>query len=219
MLSSSAPCFCRVAEVFNTTIGDRARATVRTSVRRSQASIGRPIMVYRTFTRSDPHDPDRRSRPDRTARNGLKSWRIRLELTGCGWKKPPALPPKTRFAARHLRRHIESGDFEAGAIQRNPPPHSTLAVSRWARPALRRQSRQLGRTQQVDFTFSAAKSYLNMLAGIAVMDGLISRRLMNRWAGPWTMVALRNRIMAPSHGGICCRTPRNGRARCSASRT
>ena len=30
-----------------------------------------------------------------------------------------------------------------------------------------------GDTTQVDFTFSAAKSYLSMLAGIAVMDGLI----------------------------------------------
>ena len=30
-----------------------------------------------------------------------------------------------------------------------------------------------GDTEQVDFTFSAAKSYLSMLAGLAVMDGLI----------------------------------------------
>ena len=30
-----------------------------------------------------------------------------------------------------------------------------------------------GDTRQVDFTFSAAKSYLSLLAGIAVMDGLI----------------------------------------------
>jgi CubicO group peptidase (beta-lactamase class C family) len=31
-----------------------------------------------------------------------------------------------------------------------------------------------GETDQVDFTFSAAKSYLSLLAGIAVMDGLIA---------------------------------------------
>jgi hypothetical protein len=30
-----------------------------------------------------------------------------------------------------------------------------------------------GDTQQVDFTFSVAKSYLSLLAGIAVADGLI----------------------------------------------
>jgi CubicO group peptidase (beta-lactamase class C family) len=75
---------------------------------------------------------------------------------------------------RDLRAHIEAGFFE-------PPPHNAIlgpirprggpnglilrggaVVARW------------GDTRQVDFTFSAAKSYLSLLAGIAVDDGLIS---------------------------------------------
>ena len=75
---------------------------------------------------------------------------------------------------RDLRAHIEAGFFE-------PPPHNEIlgpirprggpnglilrggaVVARW------------GDTRQVDFTFSAAKSYLSLLAGIAVDDGLIS---------------------------------------------
>jgi CubicO group peptidase (beta-lactamase class C family) len=74
---------------------------------------------------------------------------------------------------RDLRAHLESGFFE-------PPPHNEVlgpirprggpngmvllrgeVVARW------------GDTQQVDFTFSAAKSYLSLLAGIALADGLI----------------------------------------------
>ncbi len=75
---------------------------------------------------------------------------------------------------RDLRAHLESGFFE-------PPPHNEVlgpirprggpnglilrggsVVARW------------GDTRQVDFTFSVAKSYLSLLAGIAVADGLIA---------------------------------------------
>jgi CubicO group peptidase (beta-lactamase class C family) len=74
---------------------------------------------------------------------------------------------------RDLRSHLDSGFFE-------PPPHNEIlgpirprggpnglilrggsVLARW------------GDTQQVDFTFSVAKSYLSLLAGIAVGDGLI----------------------------------------------
>ncbi len=75
---------------------------------------------------------------------------------------------------RDLRAHLESGFFE-------PPPHNELlgpihprggpnglilkdgsVVAHW------------GDTRQMDFTFSVAKSYLSLLAGIAVADGLIA---------------------------------------------
>jgi CubicO group peptidase (beta-lactamase class C family) len=73
---------------------------------------------------------------------------------------------------RDLRVHLESGFFE-------PPPHNEVlgpirprggpnglvirggeVVARW------------GNTRQVDFSFSVAKSYLSLLAGIAWADGL-----------------------------------------------
>lgn len=72
-----------------------------------------------------------------------------------------------------LKRHLEGGYFEPapfneilGPIRPRGEPNglvlrSGAKVVSW------------GDTQQVDFTFSAAKSYLSMLAGIAVMDGLI----------------------------------------------
>jgi CubicO group peptidase (beta-lactamase class C family) len=92
----------------------------------------------------------------------------------------PALDEAVRYAESHetpwprdLRAHIEAGFFE-------PPPHNEILgpirprggpnglvlrggdlVARW------------GDTRQVDFTFSVAKSYLSLLAGIAVADGLI----------------------------------------------
>ncbi len=74
---------------------------------------------------------------------------------------------------RDIRAHIESGFFE-------PPPNNAIlgpvaarggpnglvlragkVVARW------------GNTRQVDMTFSVAKSYLALLAGLAVMDGLL----------------------------------------------
>jgi len=75
---------------------------------------------------------------------------------------------------RDLRRHLESGHFEA-------PPHNEILGP--IRPRgepnglVLRGGRKVvtwGDTEQVDFTFSAAKSYLSLLAGIAVTDGLIT---------------------------------------------
>ena len=92
----------------------------------------------------------------------------------------PELDEAVRYAISHetpwprdLRAHIEAGFLE-------PPPHNEIlgpirprggpnglvmrggeVVARW------------GDTRQVDFTFSVAKSYLSLLAGIAVADGLI----------------------------------------------
>jgi CubicO group peptidase (beta-lactamase class C family) len=74
---------------------------------------------------------------------------------------------------RDLRAHLESGYFEAppfnevlGPIRPRGGPNGMVmragaVIARW------------GDTRQVDFTFSVAKSYLSLLAGIAVSDGLI----------------------------------------------
>ena len=73
-----------------------------------------------------------------------------------------------------LRLHLESGYFEP------PPDNEILGPIRPRGPAnglvLRGGHKVVswGDTDQVDFTFSAAKSYLSLLAGIAVMDGLIA---------------------------------------------
>jgi CubicO group peptidase (beta-lactamase class C family) len=75
---------------------------------------------------------------------------------------------------RDLRLHLETGHFE-------PPPFNEILGP--IRPRgepnglVLRDGHKLvtwGDTEQVDFTFSAAKSYLSLLAGIAVMDGLIA---------------------------------------------
>jgi len=73
-----------------------------------------------------------------------------------------------------LRLHLESGYFE-------PPPDNEIlgAIRPRGEPnglVLRAGHKVIswGDTEQVDFTFSAAKSYLSLLAGIAVMDGLIA---------------------------------------------
>ena len=85
-----------------------------------------------------------------------------------------------RYAATHetpwprdLRAHLESGFFEPppfnevlGPIRPRGAPNGLIlhrgeAVARW------------GDTRQVDFTFSVAKSYLSLLAGIAFADRLI----------------------------------------------
>jgi CubicO group peptidase (beta-lactamase class C family) len=85
-----------------------------------------------------------------------------------------------RFAEAHetpwprdLRAHIESGYFER-------PPHNEILGPIRARGVpsglvLHRGERvaSWGDTRQVDFTFSVAKSYLSLLAGLAVADGLI----------------------------------------------
>ena len=91
-----------------------------------------------------------------------------------------SLDEAVRFAAAHetpwprdLRAHLEAGFFE-------PPPFNEILGPIRARGApngliLRhgKVAGSWGDTRQVDFTFSIAKSYLSVLAGIAVADGLI----------------------------------------------
>ena len=100
------------------------------------------------------------------------------DLVGMNWMW---LEEAARFATenetpwpRDLRLHLESGFFE-------PPPHNEILGP--IRPRGEPNGMVLrgghkivtwGDTEQVDFTFSAAKSYLSMLAGIAVMDGLVA---------------------------------------------
>ncbi len=85
-----------------------------------------------------------------------------------------------RFAEAHetpwprdLRAHIDGGYFER-------PPHNEILGPIRARGApngvvLHRGERiaSWGDTRQVDFSFSVAKSYLSLLAGVAVADELI----------------------------------------------
>ncbi len=74
---------------------------------------------------------------------------------------------------RDIRAHIEAGYFE-------PPPHNAILGPVAARGGpnglVLREGRVVARwgdTRQVDMTFSVAKSYLALLAGLAVMDGLL----------------------------------------------
>lgn len=92
----------------------------------------------------------------------------------------PNLQDALAFIAAHetpwpvdLKAHLESGFFE-------PPPHNKLLGPIYPRGpvnALVTQRGevvgQIGDTTQIDQTFSVAKSYLALLAGIAVGDGLI----------------------------------------------
>ena len=94
---------------------------------------------------------------------------------------PAGLEEAVRFAAAHeigwprdLRAHIEAGFFE-------PPPHNEILGPIRGRGApnglILRGGRVVARwgdTRQVDFTFSVAKSYLSLLTGLAVADGLIA---------------------------------------------
>jgi hypothetical protein len=93
----------------------------------------------------------------------------------------PNLDEAVRYALAHetpwprdLRAHLESGFFE-------PPPHNEILGPIQPRGGpnglIIRGSKVLakwGDTRQVDFTFSVAKSYLSLLAGIAANDGLIA---------------------------------------------
>ena len=90
------------------------------------------------------------------------------------------LDEAVRFAAAHetpwprdLRVHLEAGFFE-------PPPNNVLLGPIRPRGVpngliLRhgRLAASWGNTRQVDFTFSVAKSYLSLLAGVAMTDNLI----------------------------------------------
>ena len=109
---------------------------------------------------------------------------------GTFWPEAPAdvagmnwmwLEEAARFASenetpwpRDLRLHLEGGFFEK-------PPHNEIIGP--IRPRgepngmVTRAGHKIvswGDTEQADYTFSAAKSYLSILAGIAMMDGLIS---------------------------------------------
>ena len=108
-------------------------------------------------------------------RRGRKRRPTPRECAGCGWKKQRGSRWKTKRRGRYdLRLHLEGGFFE------QPPLNEILGPIRPRGPAnglvLRRGFKiaSWGETDQVDFTFSAAKSYLSLLAGIAVMDGLIA---------------------------------------------
>ena len=74
---------------------------------------------------------------------------------------------------RDLEAHIASGYFE------QPPDNEILGPIRprgGPNGLILRHGRAVGRwgdTRQLDFTFSVAKSYLGILAGLAVEDGLI----------------------------------------------
>jgi CubicO group peptidase (beta-lactamase class C family) len=75
---------------------------------------------------------------------------------------------------RDLRAHLDSGHFE-------PPPHNAVIGPIFPRGApngliLHRGQRvaSWGDTRQADMTFSVAKSYLSLLAGIAWGDGLLT---------------------------------------------
>ena len=103
---------------------------------------------------------------------------LSADLAGMNWMW---LEEAARFASenetpwpRDLKLHLESGFFE-------PPPHNEILGP--IRPRgepnglVTRAGHKIvswGDTEQADYTFSAAKSYLSMLAGIAVMDGLIA---------------------------------------------
>ncbi|MFM2149470.1 MAG: hypothetical protein RLZZ187_1776 [Pseudomonadota bacterium] len=92
----------------------------------------------------------------------------------------PALEAAAAFAAAHespfprdLRAHLESGHFE-------PAPFNAILGPIFPRGApnglVTRRGETLvswGDTRQADMTFSVAKSYLSLLAGIAWADGLL----------------------------------------------
>jgi CubicO group peptidase (beta-lactamase class C family) len=108
---------------------------------------------------------------------------------GAEWPEAPAdvagmdwvwLEEAARFASENeiawpydLKLHLESGFFEPAPFNeilgpiRPRGPANGLVLRRGYKVA------SWGDTDQVDYTFSAAKSYLSLLAGVAVMDGLI----------------------------------------------
>jgi CubicO group peptidase (beta-lactamase class C family) len=74
---------------------------------------------------------------------------------------------------RDLLAHLEAGHFD-------PPPHNAVLGPVFPRGAPNglvlhhgRRVTHWGDTRQADMTFSAAKSYLSLLAGIAQADGLL----------------------------------------------
>jgi hypothetical protein len=109
--------------------------------------------------------PHGRAWPEATADAAGLNWMWPEEAARFGSENETAWP-------YDLRLQLESGFFEA------PPLNALLGPIRPRGPAnglvLRRGFKVAtrGDTEPVDFTFSAAKSYLSLLAGIAVMVGL-----------------------------------------------
>ena len=145
--------------------------------------------------------------------------RRRDELDVAGGSRP-LRRPRTKRRGRAICACIS----KAASSSRRRSTRSSVRSGRVVAPnglVLRRGCKvaSWGDTRQVDFTFSAAKSYLSLLAGIAVTDGLIAE-LDEPVGGTVRRRRLRrDRITARSPGGICCSRPPNGRARCSASPT
>ena len=96
------------------------------------------------------------------------------------WDAAP-LAEAVRFAEAHetpwprdLRAHIECGLFRTAAVQRDPRADPRARRAERADPAARRDCRRRGATRGRSISPSrVAKSYLSLLAGLAVADGLI----------------------------------------------
>jgi len=73
-----------------------------------------------------------------------------------------------------------------------------------------------GDTIRADMTFSVAKSYLALLAGVAVERGSSARSTSPSPAAS-TMAAFHRRTTPKSPGATSCSRPRNGRGRCGTS--
>ena len=104
---------------------------------------------------------------------------------------------------RDLRAQLEAGSFE-------PPPHNEIIGPIRPRGSpnglLLRHGKIVaswGDTRQVDMTFSVAKSYLSLLAGIAVADGLIAD-LDEPVGRTVDDGGFEGRTTARSPGGRCC---------------
>jgi CubicO group peptidase (beta-lactamase class C family) len=90
------------------------------------------------------------------------------------------LEEAARFATQNetpwpydLRAHLEGGYFEPAPFNEILGPIRPRGKTNGLVLRSGQKVMSWGDTRQVDFTFSAAKSYLSMLAGVAVMDGLI----------------------------------------------
>ncbi len=104
---------------------------------------------------------------------GLSSWGMSTSRPALSEAVAFALANETPFP-RDLRAYLEAGHFE-------PPPYNAVIGPIFPRGApngliLQNGTRlaDWGDTRQADMTFSVAKSYLSLLAGIAWADGLLS---------------------------------------------
>src|SRR3546814_8512417 len=77
---------------------------------------------------------------------------------------------------------------------------------------------QWGDLERSDMTFSAVKSYLSTLVGLALADGRIKACTIRFRATSRTATSVaRTTVQLP--GNTCCSRPRTGRAACSTPRT